>query len=175
MKNMAEIHQLRPRAALTAWMCSACGVDAACNCGAPLMSKAQRAAEAIAVNPHKSDRAIAEEIGVSAPTVGKARRDATVNNFTVDENEPRVGLDGKQRRMPQREVIQEACADCDTEEDFWQRSLGNMAGDAVALADQWTQQFGDWQRFEVTSDLVVLARQASDAWGNLAKIMETKL
>lgn len=174
MKNMAEIHQLRPRAAATAWMCSACGIDAACNCGAPLMSKAQRAAEAIAATPHKSDRAIAEELGIGNATVSRARRDATVSDDTVD-GEPRVGLDGKTRRMPQREVIQEACADCDTEEDFWQRSLGNMAGDAVALADQWTQQFGDWHRFEVTSDLVVLARQASDAWGNLAKIMETKL
>lgn len=52
------------------------------------------AAEAIRTNPQKSDRAIADEIGVSSPTVGKARREATVNNFTVDD-EPRTGLDGE--------------------------------------------------------------------------------
>jgi hypothetical protein len=53
----------------------------------------------VAETPRKSDRAIAKEIGVSAPTVGKARRRATVNQFTVDG---RVGLDGKVRRLPAR-------------------------------------------------------------------------
>jgi len=50
-------------------------------------------------NPGMSNRAIAKEAGVSAPTVAKARR-ATVNGFTVDE--PRTGLDGRTRKMPTR-------------------------------------------------------------------------
>lgn len=100
----AEIHQLRTKPATINWMCSACGVDAGCNCGAPLMSKAQRAAEALKASPEKSDRAIAKEIGVSHPTVAKAR-EATGNNLPVDE--PRIGLDGKQRRMPTRREIAE--------------------------------------------------------------------
>ena len=61
-----------------------------------VMSKAKRAAEAVVANPQMSDRAIAREIGVSAPTVSQAR--STVKSFTVDD-EPRIGLDGKQRRM----------------------------------------------------------------------------
>lgn len=94
----AEIHQLRPKPVTITWMCSACGVDAGCNCGAPLMSKAQRAKEAIEANPQKSNRAIAEDAGVSYETVRRARTDTDVS---VDD-EPRVGLDGKQRRMPKR-------------------------------------------------------------------------
>ena len=71
--------------------------DASCNCGAPLMSKAQRAAEAIAANPQKSNRALAEEAGVSEGTVRTARR-TTPQGYAVAD-EPRVGIDGKQRRM----------------------------------------------------------------------------
>lgn len=82
--------------------CSGCGatVDAACDCGVPYMPAGQRAAEAVAANPQMSDRAIAREIGVSTPTVSRAR--ATVTPVTVDE--PRVGLDGKVRRLPTRSV-----------------------------------------------------------------------
>ena len=54
----------------------------------------------VAANPEKSDRAIAKEIGVSHPTVGKARKELTGNGLPVDT---RIGLDGKVRRLPQRE------------------------------------------------------------------------
>jgi hypothetical protein len=101
---VAEIHQLRPKPVPTNWMCSACGVDAGCNCGAPLMSKAQRAAEAISANPRLSDGAIAREIGVDHKTVGAARNFLTGEDSPVD-GAPRVGLDGKQRRMP---ILREA-------------------------------------------------------------------
>jgi hypothetical protein len=67
------------------------------------MSKAKRAAEAIAANPQMSDRAIAEELGVGVMTVGRARKKSTVPHGTVD-TEPRVGLDGKTRRMPTRDA-----------------------------------------------------------------------
>ena len=71
--------------------CTACGreVNAACTCGAPYVPKKQRAAEAIAANPQKSNRAIADEIGVSEPTVRRARQGAS-----SDASE-REGKDGK--------------------------------------------------------------------------------
>jgi hypothetical protein len=81
--------------------CSQCGAEAnaSCNCGVSYIPKALRAAEAIAANPEKSDRAIAADIGVSPMTVNRAR--ATVPDVTVEE---RIGLDGKTRRMPEHRV-----------------------------------------------------------------------
>jgi len=64
------------------------------------MSKAQRAAEAVAANSQKSNRAIAEEVGVDEGTMRATRR-ATAEHSAVDD-EPRRGLDGKSRRMPTR-------------------------------------------------------------------------
>jgi hypothetical protein len=52
------------------------------------------AAAAVQAAPHKSDRAIAAETGLSHATVSRAR--ATVSFETVQ----RVGLDGKERRPP---------------------------------------------------------------------------
>jgi hypothetical protein len=80
-------------------VCTSCGAEAnaSCNCGVDYKPKAVRAREAVEANPEKSDRAIAKEIRVTAPTVGKARRESTVNDFTVDE---RTGLDGKTRKQP---------------------------------------------------------------------------
>jgi hypothetical protein len=78
--------------------CSACGAEGqgSCDCGAPYLRPAERAANAIAANPEKSDRAIAAEIGVDHKTVGKVRS-ATGDNSPV---EPRVGRDGKKRKQP---------------------------------------------------------------------------
>jgi hypothetical protein len=89
----ASIIKMRPAAAPGKLGCSACGAttEAACDCGAPYLPAGQRAAEAIAANPEKSDRAIAVEIGVDHKTVGKARR-------SVGDHSPpdkRVGQDGK--------------------------------------------------------------------------------
>jgi hypothetical protein len=60
------------------------------------------AAEAVKANPEKSDRAIAADIGVSKDTVREVRDElATTSQL---EDGPRVGLDGKTRRLPVREV-----------------------------------------------------------------------
>jgi len=56
----------------------------------------QRAAEAITANPEKSDRSIAEDIGVGHQTVGRARKIQTGPSGPV----ARVGKDGKARRLP---------------------------------------------------------------------------
>jgi len=79
--------------------CTMCKAEtaAACSCGAIYRPKAQRAAEAVADHPEKSNRAIAVETGLSEATVRRAR-DATASDDAVDE--PRVGLDGKKRKLP---------------------------------------------------------------------------
>ena len=78
--------------------CSACGAEAnaSCNCGKPYLPR-ERAAEAVAAHPEKSNRAIADEIGASEATVRRAR-DATASGDAVAE--PRIGRDGKARRLP---------------------------------------------------------------------------
>lgn len=95
-QKRGEVVALRP----AKLACSACGAttDAACGCNAPYVPALARAAAAVAENPEMSDRAIAAQIGVSAPTVSAARR-ATVKDFTVEK---RVGLDGRARSAPIR-------------------------------------------------------------------------
>jgi hypothetical protein len=58
-----------------------------------------RAADAIKANPEKSNRMIAEETGLGLATVRRARI-ATDPDGSVDS---RIGLDGKVRRLPQKE------------------------------------------------------------------------
>jgi len=62
----------------------------------------ERAERAVLEHPERSDRAIAKEAGVSAPTVAKARRAPTVKTLQLAEPEKRVGADGKARRQPAR-------------------------------------------------------------------------
>jgi hypothetical protein len=71
--------------------CTACGAtaDAACECGVAYVPAGVRAAKAIADNPEKSNRAIAAEIGVSEPTVRRAR------GASDDAPETVTGRDGK--------------------------------------------------------------------------------
>ena len=79
--------------------CSACGAaaDGACSCGAPYMPAGIRAATAVTSSPEKSDRVIADELGVGHATVSRARKKATVSGETVSK---RVGKDGKARKLP---------------------------------------------------------------------------
>jgi hypothetical protein len=99
MQMTADVIQLNPpvKARL---VCSDCGApgEGSCHCGAPYIPPGQRAAEAVKANPGKSDRAIAAEIGVSDRTVNRAR----TSTATHDAVGPRMGADGKTRRMPQQ-------------------------------------------------------------------------
>jgi hypothetical protein len=72
-------------------VCTGCGAEAnaSCNCGLNYVPKAVRAAEAVKANPEKSNRAIAEETGLSEPTVRRARASS-------DAPETVTGKDGKQ-------------------------------------------------------------------------------
>jgi len=178
----ATVLEMRPPS-IARLSCSVCGAeaDAACNCGAPYVPAGTRAAEAIAASPEKSNRAIAADIGVDEKTVRKVRQ-STADLSAVAK---RLGKDGKARKLPAKpkikkpppidlpgDPIQETCADCETPEQFWQRSLSNLAGDAVAMRAFWTRQFGAWEKFEVTSELVTLAEQAAEVWSKLAVDLE---
>lgn len=168
------------------FVCSGCGVSAlaGCKCGVEYVPAGKRAEEAVVANPEKSDRAIADDIGVSNQTVRRARAKSTVTNVTVEK---RTGKDGKTRKLPKRpkvktgahtargskhradDPIHAKCEGCDTAEQTWRHSLGNMAGDAASMCAFWTRQFGtDWEKFEVPSSLVTLAKQAAEEWRKLA-------
>jgi hypothetical protein len=77
----------------TGLLCSECGaeVKAACSCNAPYIPAGTKAMKAIAANPEKSDRAIAADLGISQPTVSKARK-AGDNKLSPAK---RIGKDGK--------------------------------------------------------------------------------
>jgi hypothetical protein len=75
---------------------------------------------------------------------------------------------------PNDDLIQDQCLDCETPEQFWQTSLSNAAGDAIAMRAYWTRQFGDWQIFEVPTTLVTLVKQAAAEWLELAKTLERR-
>jgi hypothetical protein len=79
--------------------CSACGAEAnaSCSCGKPYVPARERAAEAVAAHPDKSNRVIAEEIGVDEKTVRQARA-STADQSAVEES--RTGKDGRTRRLP---------------------------------------------------------------------------
>lgn len=82
--------------------CIACGAEtnATCTCGVGYKPKAMLAAEAIKANPAKSNRMIAAELGVSEPTVRRARAKCVIDDAVEPESEKRVGLDGKTRKVP---------------------------------------------------------------------------
>jgi hypothetical protein len=98
-----SVLEFRPRAAAVPLQCSSCGAEGSgsCGCGAPYIPASERAAAAIAANPAKSDRMIAAEIGVSQPTVSKARKASTDKRLSVEK---RIGKDGKARKVPAAKV-----------------------------------------------------------------------
>ena len=86
-------------------ICTQCGADGEmnCECGVAFIAianstpKAAQVAAALAdpANAAKSDRAIADELGIADRTVNRARRTAT--NVAVEK---RIGKDGKARSAP---------------------------------------------------------------------------
>ncbi len=104
---MTDSHTLNPTSTILPFRkpsivrlaCVKCGAEAtaACDCGVEYKPAAIRAAEALTASPTRSDRAIAEEIGVNRRTVIKARR-RLVQSAPVDEK--RIGLDGRTRKLP---------------------------------------------------------------------------
>jgi hypothetical protein len=143
--------------------CSACNAttSASCDCGAAYVPAGDIAVLAIAANPEKSDRAIAEATGISHKTVSRARK-ATVSSDTVEK---RIGKDGKARKAPQPKKPKVI-----TDQELWQWSLGTRAGEAIAMRASWTRDFGNWEQFERPTALVKLIDEAAKAWSELASM-----
>jgi hypothetical protein len=74
--------------------CSACGAaaKATCKCGVAYIPAGEFAARAVAAHPEKSDRAIAQAIGVGHQTVARARKAGGPNGPPE-----RIGRDGKRQ------------------------------------------------------------------------------
>jgi len=89
------------RRSIVQLQCTICKAEtsAACSCGAIYRPKAQRAAEAVTAHPEKSNRALAEQIGVDEKTIRQARA-STADQSAVALRNPRIGLDGKARKLP---------------------------------------------------------------------------
>jgi hypothetical protein len=96
--------------------CAKCGAlaFALCKCGAPYLPAGKRAAEAVAASPNKSDRMIAEEIGTSPTTVGKARKQLSSGG----QLNKRTGKDGKARSQPARKSTKKSPAQAIEDEQF---------------------------------------------------------
>jgi hypothetical protein len=64
---------------------------------------------------------------------------------------------------------QDDCDDCNNDSERWERSLSNMAGDAISIRAFWNKTFGkEWEEFDVPSTAVTLAKQAAKEWTELA-------
>lgn len=142
--------------------CTGCGatVDAACDCGVPYMPAGQRAAAAIEANPHKSNRAIAEEIGVSEGTVRSVRK-STAQDYAV---EPRVGMDGKVRRMPSRR-------DNDNAEDAFAPATPMERKASFLIFSNEALLMAQYEG-PIDGDVLRAAKATASAWCRLVQIME---
>src|SRR5262245_570315 len=81
------------------YRCSKCGAPgtASCDCGAPYLPATELARRVLEQDPNKSNRMVAEEVGVSRQTVHLARKQLA-NGLPVTGK--RKGRDGKTRRLP---------------------------------------------------------------------------
>jgi DNA-binding Lrp family transcriptional regulator len=148
-------------------------------------------AKVIKAKPALSDRQIAEKTGTSHPTVAKVRdrleesgdvEKFTTSTDTMGREQPRIREAAKLPEFLSHGLdiysvglAEPTSPDRETPEQFWQCSLGNMAGEAVSLESYWTKQFGpEWKQFRASSDLVTLAKQAAEACAKIAERVETQ-
>lgn len=121
--------------------CAACGtlseVRPSCGCGANFeyVSPGELAAKAVKDNPEKSNRAIADDLGVGSNTVRRARQ-ATAPNGAVDGK--RTGRDGKARKMPRRKSkppgVKQAQRSIDLDADTWEQIKARAAAAEIPAA-----------------------------------------
>jgi DNA-binding transcriptional regulator YhcF (GntR family) len=145
---------------MAALRCSKCGTEAACNCGAPYVSKAEYAAAHM--DPKKSNRMNAKALNVSESTVrqafGQLREKNAVGKNAVKIK--RLSADGKMRRPPKRKKItrkQKEIARANREweansipQERWEWAFIEELNRIAAWDKTWTEQFGDWRQFNFT-------------------------
>ena len=105
---MNNVVKMPTRSKALALRCTACGVEASasCSCGVAYEPASAVAARALKANPTRSNRAIAEMVGVHPSTVDVIRK-STAGFPAVEKT---IGRDGKERpatmpRRPKPEVI----------------------------------------------------------------------
>jgi hypothetical protein len=163
--------------------CSACGAttNASCDCGVPYTSAGMRAAEAIAVNPEKSDRAIAAEIGVGSNTVSRARKSgapcgapkmkASENFSPCEMPERRTGKDGKS--YPAKRKVAEQYEEPGIEDEIDGEDPENYRTAYLLRSDQ-AIRFASYSG-PVTKEIAAVARRVAAAWSKLAQKLEKSL
>jgi len=128
-----------------------------------------RAYELIAI---AEGRLTLEEIRAKKNESSKAAhaktRAAAKSGFPLNSGTPKAG-------QPTPGPIQEDCDDCNSDSERWERSLSNMAGDAISIRAFWTREFGEqWETFDVPSTAVTLAKQAAKEWAELATSLSNR-
>jgi hypothetical protein len=143
------------RMSIQRMVCTGCGAEAnaSCNCGVSYMAKSARAAEAIKANPRMSNRAIAEETGISEPTVRRARA-----SYDAPE---RTGQDGKSYSIRQRvsDDPDEAAAAATGR----RRVFLRCAEDAVRKAEQGAG-LKDAKEPEIDDEILMALEKVIKAW-----------
>jgi hypothetical protein len=94
------------------------------------------------------------------PEKQAAKPDPKPDSVTVTES-AEVSIDQRRR---ENEALD---TDDNSAQEQWQRSLGYHAGEAATLPAYWRREFGEWEKFEVPSDLMTLAEQAAETWKKL--------
>ena len=126
MGRTATVVKLRPSTA--GLRCQECGASAkaACNCGAPYVPAGQLAARA--TTSGKSNRAVADELGISRETVRRARKAAGTNVPPA-----RTGKDGKDYPAKGRKA-----------KPTLQATVNKMAAPPIKLTQGYIVELEDW-------------------------------
>ena len=152
---------LKIRASASRMQCSACGATAkaACDCGAPYVPARLRAAAALAAEPGKSNRAIADAAGVGKDTVRRERK-ATGASAPVA---PRIGKDGKTRRMPTKHAAYADEPEPGIEDEIDAEDPENFRT-AYFLRVEQAIRFAAYSKGPISKDLAVAAHRVAAAW-----------
>jgi hypothetical protein len=147
--------------------CSACGAtaNAACDCGAPYVpstaEKRELVAEALKKNPKKSNRQVAQAVGVAHKTIAAVRR-GLESTGEIPQLEKTTGKDGRDRPAGKPKVT-------------LPRSTAAQISDPGTDADRTAYLLRVDQAIRlaaysgpVTEEIVAAARQVAAAWTELA-------
>ena len=155
----------------------------------------------IKADPTKSDRQIAEAVKASPTTVGtlRAKMEARGDVSKLDTRQDKRGRKQPARKKPKpakeptphiagseapaasaeamkakHAALDPPAVDEDALEERWQRSIANLADNAIAMRALWSREFPGWEKFEAPSHIAALIRQAADAWRDLARSIENR-
>jgi hypothetical protein len=167
-------------------ICTGCGAEAnaSCNCGVAYMPAGQRAAQAVAEHPEKSNRAIAAELGVDEGTVRRVRSSGA--EFSAPERksggensspEKRIGLDGKQysAKKPTTPRLRVVVTKMDLEIAVIERRKVFMrcASDAIRKAQQGAGLI-DAEGSEIDDEVLDTLKRVIEAWTTLRDTLEKR-